>query len=30
MKDFAEGLRRDKEAVFGGLKYQWSNGQVEG
>jgi transposase len=27
---FAEGLTRDKEAVAGGLRLAWSNGQTEG
>jgi transposase len=30
MKGFAEGLRRDQEAVEGALRSGWSNGQTEG
>ena len=30
MVGFAEGLKKDREAVRGSLKYEWSNGQVEG
>jgi transposase len=30
MKGFAEGLRRDQEAVEGALRSSWSNGQTEG
>lgn len=27
---FADGLKKDQEAVRGSLQYEWSNGQVEG
>ena len=30
MVGFAEGLKKDREAVRGSLRYKWSNGQVEG
>jgi transposase len=30
MVGFAEGLKKDREAVRGCLQYEWSNGQVEG
>jgi len=30
MVGFADGLNTDREAVRGSLKYEWSNGQVEG
>jgi transposase len=30
MAGFAEGLKKDREAVRGTLQYEWSNGQVEG
>lgn len=30
MVGFAEGLKKDREAVRGALQYEWSNGQVEG
>jgi transposase len=29
-RSFATGLRRDQSAVEASLKYEWSNGQVEG
>jgi transposase len=30
MVGFADGLKRDRKAVEGALRYEWSNGQVEG
>jgi transposase len=30
LEGFAEGLKKDREAVRGTLEYEWSNGQVEG
>jgi transposase len=30
LKGFAEGLKKDREAVSAALKHRWSNGQVEG
>jgi transposase len=30
LEGFAEGLKKDREAVRGSLQYEWSNGQVEG
>jgi transposase len=30
LEGFAEGLKKDREAVRGSLEYEWSNGQVEG
>jgi len=30
LKNFALGIERDKDAVENALKFEWSNGQVEG
>ena len=30
IKNFAVGIRQDYSAVAAALKYEWSNGQVEG
>jgi transposase len=30
LKSFADGLMQDEEAVEAALKYEWSNGRVEG